>query len=260
MEELNNLNLPIVRTLEFVAPSGHTYKIREQDGDDDDILSNPTKSKTLQNLSDFVSGIIVSNTRTGGRLNSEQVHKLPSLDRYAILFQSRIFSLGQTIDFVWDWTKDFGGEQTYEQDLREFLFDYSKTPDAETLNSKPYAIPFYPVPDCETDIELTLTSGKTVRFDLMTPEGESYMIALPVKTKNIELKARNIRLLVKDKFEMVESFKVFSVKDMLEIRTKVAQVDPVFTGIMDLDNPLFPDLKDRVNIISIPSFFYLGEI
>jgi len=260
METTENLSLPTVRTLEFVAPSGHTYKIREQNGDDDDVLSDPNRGKTLHNLSDFVSGIVVSNTRTGGRLTPDQVHELPSLDRYTILFKSRIFSLGRVIDFIWDWGKEFGGQQTYEQDLEDFLFDYSVTPTEKILNSKPNAIPYYPVQDKETDIEFELTSGKVVKFDLMTGEGESYMVNILVKTKNIELKARNLCLLVNNKYEKVESFKVFSVKDMMEIRSKVAQYDPIFTGVMDLENPLFPNIKDRTNVITIPSFFYLGEI
>lgn len=257
MEELETLK---TRTFEFIAPSGNSYEIREQNGDDDDVISNPSRAKTLHNLSDFISAIVVSNSRTGGRLTPDQAHALPCNDRYAILFNSRIFSVGQTIDFNVNWLPEDGGEKLYEQDLQDFLFDYSSVPTEEILNSKPDAIPFYPVPGQEKDIQVDLTSGKTVLFDLLTGNGETFLINLPDKTKNSELKARNLQLVVMGKPEKVETFKLFSVTDMKEIRARVAEMDPMFNGSTEVENPAKPGQKTFINIIAIPGFFYPGEI
>ena len=105
------------RTLKFVTPSGHLVSIREQNGADDDILSNPVEASNLMNLSRFISAIVVeADYYENGKLTVEQAHNLPVLDRYAILFNSRIFSLGEILDFDYDW-KENGGKASYEQDL-----------------------------------------------------------------------------------------------------------------------------------------------
>ena len=135
----------IGQKLTFVAPSGTTFTIREQNGADDDVLSNARTAKNLMNLSYFIAGIVTETDATPSRkLTAQDALKLPVLDRYCILLNSRIFSLGQTLDFVHDWGKENGGEVNYEQDLEEFLFDYAEIPSAEVLASKPDAIPFYP--------------------------------------------------------------------------------------------------------------------
>ena len=219
------------RTFDFVAPSGHSYTIREQNGDDDDILSNPLRAKTLQNLSDMVSAIVINNSRTNGKLTPDEAHELPTNDIYAIMFNSRIFSIGQTLEFEFDWGIDDGGKKTYEEDLSNFLFDYSSVPTEEELNSKPYAIPFYPNAGIEKDINITTTSGKQLTFDVLSGAGESYLLKELVRTKNLELKARNLKLLVNGTFERVENFKLFSVTDMKEIRKAVFSVDPLFDGL-----------------------------
>lgn len=248
------------RTIEFVAPSGHSYELREQNGNDDDVLSNPQRAKTLHNLSDFISEIVVNNSRNKGKLTADQVHALPANDRYAILLNSRIFSLGDSVDFTFDWGKDNGGEIEYEQGLAEFLFDYSSVPTEEELKLKDKAVPFYPEPGKEKEIPVELTSGKLVCFDLLTGEGESYLINQDVRTKNDELRARNLKLMVDGKFEKVESFHLFNVNDMKQIRRKVAMLDPVFTGSTKVMHPVKENLASYINIVAIPDFFYPGEM
>ncbi|MFR4338542.1 MAG: hypothetical protein ACLT33_11415 [Lachnospira pectinoschiza] len=83
------------RTFRFVAPSGYFYEIREQNGADEDILSNPVDARTLMNLTKFISAIVVKTDFTAkGKLSIEDALALPVNDRYAIIIQSRIFSLG----------------------------------------------------------------------------------------------------------------------------------------------------------------------
>lgn len=73
------------KKLTFKLPSGYEVTIREQNGEDDDILSNPVDAKTFMNISKFIAGIVTDTDITATRLlTPEDVQKMPSLDRYAI--------------------------------------------------------------------------------------------------------------------------------------------------------------------------------
>lgn len=251
------------KKLQFVAPSGYTYTIREQNGADDDILSNPVEALTLRNISAFIAAIVVNTDFTAnGKLTVDQAHNLPSLDRYCILLNSRIFSISNEVEFEHDWGKELGGVVNYTQDLEDYLFDYSKLPTEEELAEKPHAIPYYPNGKKIKDIQFSTTSGKDIMFDCLTAVGESMVINLPKekRTKNQELIARNIRLKVGEKYEKVSSFHLFSVKDMMEIRKAIFELDPVFDGICELQNPNDPNLVEPISIVAIKDFFYPGEI
>lgn len=249
------------RKYEFVVPSGHHVCIREQNGADDDILSNPVEAANLMNLSRFISAIVVkADYFDNGKLTVEQAHSLPVLDRYAILFNSRIFSIGETLEFEWDWGAN-GGKVTYEQDLREFLFDYSKTPSIEELEAKPDAIPYYPEGGKFKDFEITTPSGKVILFDLLTCAGEVWAANLPMEkqTRNVSLMARNLRLKSNNKIEAISNFSMFSVKDMKEIRAVVNAYDPIFQGTTTIENPMTHE-KAEVSVVAMKGFFYQGEI
>ena len=248
------------RKLEFVTPSGHKVTIREQNGADDDILSNPVEAANLMNLSRFIASIVVeADYFDNKKLTVDQAHSLPVLDRYAILFNSRIFSLGETLDFDWDWGES--GKYSYEQNLHEFIFDYSQTPTEEELNAKPNAIPFYPEAGKFKDYEITTSSGKVLRFDLLTCAGEVWAtnLALEKQTRNVPLMARNLRVKVGEKFEAVSNFSMFSVKDMREIWSAVNSYDPIFNGTTTIEHPVTHQ-KTEVSVVSMRDFFYPGEI
>lgn len=251
-----------IRTLQFIAPSGCSYTIREQNGEDEEILSNRADARTLMNITKFIASIVVSTDFTpSGHLLVQDALNLPLLDRYAILFQSRIFSLGETVTFDYEWGK--GNTVTYEQDLREFLFDdYSKEPTEEELEAKPDAIPYYPNISSKQikDNELKLSSGKIVLWDYLDGNGEVYSINLPEnkQTRNSDLLARNLRLMVDGKPEKVSNFKLFSVKDMTEMRAGIISQDPVFGGLTEIENPTTGEVT-KYPILAAPTFFYLTE-
>ena len=171
-------------TKEFIAPSGYSYTIREQNGEDEEILSNQADAKDLMNLIKFIASIVVkTNATASGKLLVKDVLTLPLLDKYAIIFQSRIFSIGNIITFEYDWGGDTGKVQ-YEQDLNDFLFeDYSQTPTQEELDNKPDAIPYYPDPSQFRDREIKLSSGKVVKYDLLDSTAELYMLKLPARSR-----------------------------------------------------------------------------
>jgi len=195
-----------LRTLVFTAPSGRLFEIREQNGEDEEIITNPVDSKNLMNLTKYISAIVVkTNATKSGRLTIEDALKLPLLDRYCILFNSRIFSLGEEVEFTYKW--DNKDSVTYSQDLREFLFDYAVLPTEQEMEEKPNAIPYYPGRKGEDGFTLMqyteeLNSGKVIQFELMDGEKESQMVQLsPSKlTRHSTLLLRNLKLKVDDKF------------------------------------------------------------
>lgn len=248
------------RLMSFTTPTGYKYTIREQNGEDDDILSNLGDSANLFNISKFVAGLVVETDYTSShKVTAQQVHTMPSLDRYCILIMSRIFSISKEMDFYVDWGN--GRKVEYTQDLEELVFDYEKQPSEEDLLSRKDAIPYYPYGKQVKDITIQTTSGKSLLFDLMTPESEAYLVNLPIdqRTKNQELVARNLRLKVGDHFEKVQNFRAFSVKDMMEIRRAVSAADPIYGGDVEVEDPMTKEVR-TVNLFSLGNFFYPEEI
>lgn len=229
--------------------------IREQNGQDDDILSNPVKSQTLHNFSEFISQIVVkTNITANGRLTEAQAHELPCNLRYAILIASRIFSLGNTMEFSYNWGDEV---VAYEQDLNEVMFnDYHQSPTEEELLAKPFAVPYYPN-GAQKEFVLVLSSGKEVKYNLMNALGEVMMMNTPLKTKNLEIKARGLKLKVNGNWESVENFSLFSVKDMVEIRKSMAENDPIYLGIIELEHPTTKQ-RGSFSLMGTSDFFYMG--
>lgn len=251
--------------LTFKLPSGYEVTIREQNGEDDDILSNPVDAKTFMNLSKFIAGIVTDTDITATRLlTPDDVQKMPSLDRYAIMINSRIFSLGNILDFRYDWDGPADGQVRtvdYEVNLREeFLFDYGVIPTMEEMEAKPNAIPFYPVPKQSKDITFNTRSGKELCFDLLSAEGEAYVMNLPLseRTKNQELIARNLKLKVGENYEPVKNFRLFSSQDMMDIRSTIKGMDPIFAGTTQIEDPETKQ-KIMVPVMAVDNFFYPRE-
>lgn len=246
---------------EFIAPSGAKYVIREQNGNDDDILSNPSTSRNLMNLSHFISAIVVDQDfyPHSGTISVEEALDLPSNDRYAILINSRIHSIGNILEFTHDWGGTLGKVE-YEQDLNEFIFNKPlEEITEEDLNSKPDAIPLYPM---GTKTFEGNCGDKNFTFDVLTGRGEQYIIELPLdkRTKNQSLIARNLKLKVNSQYEKVTNFRMFSVKDLQNIRKQIAAVDPEFSGNIKIHHPSNPEITDYVNILALPGFFWPEEI
>lgn len=255
-----------LRTFTFMAPSGRTFTIREQNGEDEEIITNPVDSKNLMNLTKYISAIVVKTNATSyGKLTLEDALRLPVLDRYCILFNSRIFSLGKEVEFTYKWSKD--NTITYSQDLEEFILDYSN-PTKEELEAKPNAIPCYVGTKdssgfVKMEYEEELNSGKVIQFSLMDGEKESELVTLPKNklTRNSGLLVRKLKLKVGNEFERVENFSLFTSRDMAEIHRLVNTVDPIFHGTTQIENPEEPELVVDYPIMAAPDFFYLtGDI
>ena len=248
-----------MRTFDFVVPSGYTYTIREQNGEDEEILSNPKDLKDLMNFTKFIQAIVVNtNFTNSGKLTLEDTLRIPVNDRYCILICSRIFSIGDILEFSYKWPD--GNKVSYEQDLNELLFDYAiREGDPRELELKPDAIPYYPE-GTKVEFEYTLESGKQIKFNIMNGEGERRLVSLPreKQTRNSPLLCRNLQLNVEGNWELVKNFSLFTVKEMHEIRKEVMAVDPTFEGAVDIENPNTGEIT-RFPIIAAPGFFFLTE-
>ena len=249
------------RKLEFTVPSGHKYSIREQNGEDEDILSNPVDAKNLMNLTKFIVAIVVDTDFTkSGKLTVKDALDMPMLDRYCILLQSRIFSLGSELVIPYQWP-DSKVPIEYEEDLNNYLLEsYTDVPSEEELDSKPYAVPMYPNATNLKDLTFPIGEGKNISFDCFTASGEQYLLGLSEdkRTRNAELIARNLRLEVNGKYEKVTNFSMFSVREMAAIRKLVASYDPVFQGVTELTNPNTGETL-MYPVMASPNFFFLTE-
>ena len=248
---------------ELRTPSGFNITIREQNGDDDDILSKGSGINDGTSANRFVQSIVVNTDITeSGKLSLSDVEQMKLCDKYFIIIASRIFSIGQVVKFEFTWD-DIPTPISYEEDLGLYIWDYSE----KTFPSKPedqdyfmYRIKPHKY-GRDKSLEYILTSGKRVKFDFMNGVGEKYLMKLPEAevSKNQELIARNLQQFIGDKWVKVTNFKSFTTIDMMEIRNFVFENDPVLELYSVLEHPT---TGEKVNhpIIATSDFFYPRQI
>lgn len=251
------------RTMKVMVPSGRVFTIREQNGNDDDVLSNPITMNDLTNIDNFLTGILITEEVEGKEtaVTLKTVTELPNNDRYFLLIQSRVFSLGNNLVFTFDWGADNGGKVTYTEDLSKYLHDYTKPfPVKGDSDYFEYKIPPYPAnSDIHSKFYFEVTSGKKFRFGLMTRQGEKWMMKLPAEelTRNSELRARNLEYLSGegDAWVKVENFAMFSKRDLIEIKKAVTEVDPTYQFITEVENPKTGQIINHPMMTSSDFFF-----
>jgi len=251
-----------INTKEFYVPSGIKAVIREQNGNDDEVITRTSDVKAHLAFNKFIQGILVEwNGESNVKL--QQVKEMRLRDKYYILLQSRIFSLGADFHFNWDW-EGKGNPTEYAEDLNKYTFDYSKpetfphTPDEEGYFQ--FLIPPYKSQDKHH--EFTTRSGKTLRFRYQDGLSEMYMMEATeeTNTQNTELYARGLEMKLdgNDTWIKVASFKNFSARDMREIRTQVKIHDPAAELITQIES----DKGEIQNIplVMIGDFYFPVEI
>lgn len=253
------------KKLTFKLPSGYEVTIREQNGNDDDILSNQSTAKDLSNLNIFIASLVVETNlpfAVNGKLTSELVKKMVIRDKYFILIKSRIHSIGSDLRITYDWGKDEGGKIEYIEDLNRYVWDYNtEFPEEGTENYDPERIEPYIIPGVYDKQELTLRSGKHLKFNLLNGHSETQLMKLPLDqmTRNAELKARNLEMFVSDTWVKVENFSMFTKHDMAELNKMVKIADPSFNAVTDLSNPNTGETI-KFPIMGTLDFFYPEEI
>lgn len=238
MEAISHLR---PNTLPIILPSGRTVTIREQNGDDDEILSKLVDASDGSNIANFLSAIIVQ-----PRLTPEDFLKWPVNDRYLVLLESRIFSLGETLNFDHTCQNTKCGKSTpFTEDLKNFRVGAKDGP-------KPYP------KDMGEWVNLTLSSKKEIRYKYLDGAGEKIILAASENAinKNLELTARSFQF--KDetnKWITVERFNIFNAREMAEIRKSYMAQDPPYQGISLLRCQHCGNVS-TINIYAQVDFFY----
>lgn len=275
MNKSNDLKAMVLgQTFETMTPSGRTFVIREQNGHDDELLTNQHRKSDLSNFDDFLLSVLVKeiqiNPGNGERkelpVTMDTIENLLINDRTYLLIFSRVKSIGEEIDFEWDWgdnTKT-GGKQRYIENLSNYLHDYTKPfPKEGEKGFFKYKIPPYS-DNPYGKFEFDTSAGRRFRFENFSRRSEKYILNMDPKEINdlSELKSRNFEMFYTDSQEWmkVENFSMFSKKEMIEISKAIKAVDNVGYGAFsDIENP-----KDnqviQYPIMSSPDFFFPTEV
>lgn len=249
----------------FKLPSGNSVTIREQNADDDEILSQietataleASREEDIKNLNQFIVQIVVFNQATGNRyITLKEVEAMKLRDKYYILLMSRIHSLGSDINFEWGCrNKACKHKFDVEDDLTRFINPWDNT--AEEPEFKPY-------PENAGDFhELTLASGKVVRFKYMTVQSELDVLALSKDTinRNTELYARELSLKTDEDpsgWLKLSNLAIFSKKEIGPIRNAINKVDSQAALIKEVDCPKCQS-PNIVPYTSLKDFFFPAE-
>jgi len=250
------------KTKEVLSPSGRLFTIREQNGDDDDILSNGVLQKDLSNQNKFIQGIVIKADTESGKLTNADMDNMLLKDKYFLLFASRIHSMGEIVDFTYDW-KNRGGLVEYDDDITKYIWDYSTEfptkghEDYFEYRMEPYTA------DADKTQELVLDSGKKLTFECLRVKDEKLMLKLEASqiTVNRELLQRNLKLQMPNgEFVRVQSFKFFTKKDMMQIHKATNLIDSPFAPLTKIESPNEGVQPVYFPIISSPHFFFPEEI
>lgn len=265
--------------LPISLPTGNWVIIREQNGDDDSIISNVALQKDASSINLFVAAIVAYSPKAkspNGILTLGEVLAMTIRDKYVIIIKSRIFSMGKTLEFTYTWNDQPTNPVTYEEDLTRYIWDYT-TPfplTAEHLDYDPERVAPYKVTevgdgwlyfntlgavsDSPSPTKLsTDASTKHLRFKLLNGYAERKLLALGESGMNINTKimVRELQLLIGSDWHKVESFKPFKPADMAIIRKTISDYDHEFEGNTEVENSTTGDIQ-IIPLMSIPSFFF----
>jgi hypothetical protein len=248
---------------ETTLPTGRVLSFREQNGDDDEILSRIGDSESGDGVTKFVQAIVKQEAGKSKNFSLNEIDLWPIRDKYALLIKSRIQSLGPKVEFKHTCSK-CKKETAVEEDLSIFDWDFKQPfpnpkldPEAYTAHSKacrPYNMSLLK----EGHIYLTLSSGKEVRYKYLDGAGEKIILATAKEdlNLNLQLTARGLEWKNENnKYQKVERFNIFSAKDMADIRRSYNNLDPAFEGISELPCQHCKQI-DLVNIVMQPDFFF----
>lgn len=243
-------------------PGGFDITFREQNGDDEDVLSKYKDSMDGSSMHKFISGIIMDNSMHPGQPTPpSEVLSWKLKDKYYLMLCSRLFSLGSQMIFTYKFQD--GTEEIFEEDLSIYDWDLNKdilTPLDKDGKSNPKYFKHRITPfknGGESVREITLSSKKVVRYEYITGMGEKLILDKKQDdlSKNDELRCRNLQLNIEGKFQTMETFKLFSSRDMQEIRSDINNNDSEFKVECELRNPNNGTIE-AISLISLPDFFF----
>lgn len=264
MKDLEKLEEVYGAVQTLITPSGFNVTIREQNGEDDDILSKPKDALDGTSIVKFVSGIVVDTDITdNGKMPLDVARALKPCDKYFIVIASRIFSIGQMVKFSYQWEGDTEPIE-YEEDLGLYIWPHIGGEKFPIIGDEDY-FKFRIAPHPHGKLmsrEITLASQKVIRYKFMNGGGEKYLMNLQEGqySVNAEIMARGLELKIGETFQKVQSFKSFTTTDMREIRNDISKNDPEVVLISELGHPSDPNKLINYPIIASNDFFFPREI
>jgi hypothetical protein len=243
------------KTKTVTLPSGIPWTFRETSGADDDLLSNLSLDTNVL-ISAYLASISVSEIGKPP-ITSSDIDKLKLRDKYALLIFSRMFSLGETLIFTYQFDT---GKQEYEVDLNRYIWDYTN-PDFPTELHPDYFDQRIPPYDPEEVMEKQINPELRVKLDFLDGVGEGYLLKLPApkRTINQQLLARNFRVLKDGEWRVQKVFSEYTSRDMAQIRALYEEYDPNILGLIDLMDP-DTGQQVRVSLLEVRDFFFPTKI
>ena len=261
----------------ITLPTGGWVIIREQNGDDDGIISNVHLQKDASSINLFVAAVVAYSPAAAdknGILTLEEVLVMPIRDKYVIMIKSRIFSMGNMLQFSYTWDDSEGVPDYYEEDLTKFVWDYS-TPfpfEPKAKGYDPERVAAYKVKPSKDGWIYADTKGKVtllfsqlstdpgvkrLRFKLLDGIAERKLLALGEAGMNINTKLlmRELEQFLQDSWHKVESFKAFKSHEMASLRKIVSDYDQEFDGNTEVTNPRTNNTS-IIPLMQIPTFFF----
>ena len=249
-------------TTEFISPSKLNITIREQNGEDEDVISKTGNVVSGDSIHFFLAGIIM--TINGEKISTDDVVKMKNRDKYHTLLKSRILSLGSELTYRHrcsnsSCTKPQGTEDPmYEEDLTLYDKDFKEGAEDKRDTFK-YRIEAYV--EAGTHKELTLSTGKELKWKFLTGVEEKKSLAMDRNkmSKNSDIMLRGLEW-KNDAgiWQKVTNFKIFTSKEMSEIRKDIAENDLPFEAISECTCP-FCGTVDYISLLAQPDFFFPGE-
>ena len=248
------------KTSKFKTPSGFEITIREQTGEDDEVISKMKNNNDGSAINKFVASIIVEcSLYPGKKLTANEILKWKVRDKYYTLFKSRMFSLGEELIYKHKCSNiNCNKESDYEEDLKPYDRDFS-LPEQESKTDFKYQV--IPYKNGELTAEFRLSSGKEIKYKYLSGLSEKKLLDFNKEeiSKNTELVVREIELLIGDKWQLIENFKVFSAREMSEIRKHIKENDLPFEAISECQCP-FCSTIDQISLMAQPDFFFPAAI
>jgi hypothetical protein len=239
-------------SMEVKLPDGNMVSIREQTGEDEDVLSRVRDAQDGTAMNNFLSNLIIDSSYKS--TTPKDILMMKSRVRNYILLSSRIFSLGSELDFTHTFSD--GDSVDFTENLDDYLFDY-EAEDFPLPGEPNYnGLLCCPYPEGDpTCFESELGSEKIVRMEYLTGLSEKKALELGQDTSiNSKLTIRNFELKVDDRWQSIQRFNMFTSKDMREIRKLLLRNDPEFELVIKLTSP--QGLREEVSLFTIPDFFF----
>lgn len=240
----------------FELPTGMQVTIREQNGEDDAVISNTGYAKNKTSITRFIARIVQEVDGKPVRLDHTEVAQWHQQDVAYILLRSRIHSISNILkaDFQCS-NPDCKSKFVIEEDLNRYILGDD--------NDHIYAPKKYPnarAKDFVIDIAPNENVKMEIKLDHLTPQHEfDYKRTDKSITANDEILMRKPRLISKGEEIPVQNFNIFSSKMMTKIRTEAKTADPIFEIISDVTCPVC-GLLHETPLAYMPDFFFPTQV